>query len=170
MLGQYYCSPIQQICDSVKRSKQYIQVNKTKIKSCYDLPPNLFLCCTPIKAYRMQSIDAESCTLHSSRLGKSDLLLTNAIDSHCLVFSKVNWMQLDILSTVPFHTRVKIIKSDRFLHKLIDNRAGSLSSVRFNCKPGYKGNVESCRQLKSVDWALQNRRHLKPPKTSTAKP
>ena len=32
------------------------------------------------------------------------------------------------------------------------------------------GNVESCRQLKSVDWALLNRRHLKPPKTSTAKP
>ena len=32
------------------------------------------------------------------------------------------------------------------------------------------GNVESCRQLKSVDWALQNRRHLKPPKTNTAKP
>ena len=33
-----------------------------------------------------------------------------------------------------------------------------------------KGNVESCRQLKSVDWALLNRRHLKPPKTTTAKP
>ena len=32
------------------------------------------------------------------------------------------------------------------------------------------GNVESCRQLKSVDWALLNRRHLKPPKTTTAKP
>ena len=34
----------------------------------------------------------------------------------------------------------------------------------------FEGNVESCRQLKSVDWALLNRRHLKPPKTSTAKP
>ena len=32
------------------------------------------------------------------------------------------------------------------------------------------GNVESCRQLKSVDWALLNGRHLKPPKTTTAKP
>ena len=62
----------------------------------YWWPHNLFLCGTPIKAYLMQSIDAESCTLHSSRLGKSDLLLTNAIDSHCLVFSNVNWMQLDI--------------------------------------------------------------------------
>ena len=34
----------------------------------------------------------------------------------------------------------------------------------------FRGNVESCRQLKSVDWALLNRRHLKPLKTTTAKP
>ena len=32
------------------------------------------------------------------------------------------------------------------------------------------GNVESCRELKSVDWALLNRRHLKTPKITTAKP
>ena len=38
------------------------------------------------------------------------------------------------------------------------------------CAETIQGNVESCRQLKSVDWALLNRRHLKPPKTTTAKP
>ena len=41
---------------------------------------------------------------------------------------------------------------------------------RCQITPEHYGNVESCRQLKSVDWALQNCRHLKPPKTSTAKP
>ena len=75
-------------------------------------PPNLFLCGTPIKAYLMQSIDAESCTLHSSGLVKSDLLLTNAIDSHQLIFSNVNWKHYTFLSTAYFQIKVKIIESE----------------------------------------------------------
>ena len=87
--------------------------NKIKIiKSSYELPPNLFLCGTPIKAYLMQSIDAESCTLHSSGLVKSDLLLTNAIDSHCLAVSNVNLMQFDIFMHCSLLIRVKIIESE----------------------------------------------------------